>query len=298
MQPSFIMTKSIEEFRYFSPATLEEALTFLHKNGEDINILAGGTDLLLDLKFRTKAPKFIMDITKIPEMGSIRRTSGGGLRIGSLTTMTQIRESEIIKQEYQSLHESTTDAFHSWQIKNMATIGGNICRSSPSADTVPPLLTYEAEVNLFGPKGERKVPLEDFMIGPGQNILEQEILTAIIIPPQKEPYGTAFHSLKRTSVDLCKVNCAVKIMIVNNNFDEVKIALGSVAPTAVRAKKVEKALRGNVVSEKTIEEAAQKVTEDISPITDGRSTAEYRREVSKVIVKRLIQQAVERARTT
>jgi len=297
MQPSFIMTKSIEEFEYFSPATLEEALTFLHKHGEDINILAGGTDLLLDLKFRTRAPKFIMDNTKIPEMGFIRRTSGGGLRIGALTTMTQIRESEIIKQEYQSLHESTTDAFHSWQIKNMATIGGNICRSSPAADTVPPLLTYEAEVNLFGPKGERKVLLEDFMIGPGQNILEQEILTAIIIPPQKEPYGTAFHSLKRTSVDLCKVNCAVKIMIVNNKFDEVKIALGSVAPTAVRAKKAEAALNGREVSDESIEDSARKIADDISPITDGRSTAEYRREVSGVIVRRLLKKAVKRAKT-
>jgi len=297
MQPSFIMTKSIEEFGYFSPATLEEGLTFLQKHGENTSILAGGTDLLLDLKFRTKTPKFIMDITKIPEVGSISRTSEGGLRIGALTTMSQIRESEIIKQEYQSLHETTTDAFHSWQIKNMATIGGNICRSSPSADTVPPLLTYEAEVNIVGPKGERKVLLEDFMKGPGQNILEQEILTAIIIPPQKGPYGTAFHSLKRTSVDLCKVNCAVKIMIVNNRFDEVKIALGAVAPTAVRAKKVEAALNGREVSDESIEDSAKKITEDISPITDGRSTAEYRREVSKVIVSRLLKQAVERVRT-
>ena len=297
MKPSFIMTKSIEEFGYFSPATLEEALTFLHKHGENTSILAGGTDLLLDLKFRTKTPKFILDITKIPEMGSIRRTSRGGLKIGALTTMTQIRESEIIKQEYQSLHESTTDAFHSWQIKNIATTGGNICGKSSAADTVPPLLTYEAEVNLVGPKGERKVLLEDFMIGPGQNILEQEILTAIIIPPQKGPYGTAFHSLKRTSVDICKVNCAVKIMIVNNKFDEVKIALGAVALTAMRAKKVEAALNGREVSDESIEDSVQKIAEDISPITDGRSTAEYRREVTGVIVRRLLKKAVKRVKT-
>ncbi len=298
MQPSFLMTKSIREFGYFLPATLEEAITALEQYGKSVTILAGGTDVLLDLKSRTIAPEYVMDIKNITGLDNIEETPDGGLNIGALTTVSNIRESEAIRSKYQSLHETATESFHSWQIKNLATIGGNICRSSPSADTVPALITYDAEVKLVGPKGERKVLLENFMTGPGENVLDQEILTEVIIPPQKGRYGTAFYSLRRTSVDLSKINCGVKVVMKNNECGDIRISLGCVAPTAVRAKKAEKALRGKVVSEKTIEDAAQKVTEDISPITDGRSTAEYRREVSKVIVRRLIQQAVERARTT
>jgi carbon-monoxide dehydrogenase medium subunit len=296
MQPSFMMSRSIEKFGYFSPASLEEALTVLEKYGKNTAILAGGTDVLVDLKFRAIAPEYVMDIKNIAGLDSIEETRDGGLRIGSLATIAKIRESETIKEKYLSLHETTTEAYHSWQIRNLATIGGNICRSSPSADSVPPLLTYEAELKLLGPKGERKVPLEGFMTGPGQNVLDQEILTEVIIPPQGGRYGTAFHSLKRTSVDLCKVNCAVKVVIDNNQFADIKIALGAVAPTAVRAKTAEEALRGKEVNDKKIEEAAKNITEDISPVTDGRSTAEYRRDVSQVITKRVIMQAVERAR--
>jgi len=298
MQPSFIMTKSIRDFAYFSPATIEEAITALEQYGESIAVLAGGTDVLLDLKSRTIAPEYVMDIKDITGLDNIEETPDGGLNIGALTTVSKISESEAIRSKYQSLHETATESFHSWQIKNLATIGGNICRSSPSADMIPALITYDSEVKLVGPKGERKVLIENFITAPGQNILDQEILTEVIIPPQEEQSGTAFYSLRRTSVDLSKVNCSVKVVMSDNKCDDIKIVLGAVAATAVRAKKAEEALRGKVVSEKAIEEAAQKVTEDISPITDGRSTAEYRREVSKVIVKRLIQQAVERARTT
>jgi CO/xanthine dehydrogenase FAD-binding subunit len=293
MQTTFIMTRGIKKFGYFSPMKLEEAITLLEKYGKRAVILSGGSDLLLDLKYRSAAPEYVINIKNIPEMGRIQETKDAGLSIGALATIAKMSESQIIKQKYLSLHQATTEAFHSWQIRNTATIGGNICRSSPASDTVPPLMTYDAQVKLVGPKGERKVRLEDFFIGVGQNVLDREILTEIILPPQKGSYGTAFRSLKRTSVDLCKLNCAVKVVMRKDRCDDIRIVLGAVSPTAVRAKKAEEALRGKEASDENIENAARKVPEDISPVTDGRSTAEYRRQVSQVMVKRLIKQAVE-----
>lgn len=295
MQPTFIMTRGIKEFGYFSPTKLEEAITLLGKYGKRALILAGGSDLLVDLKYRSAAPEYIINIKNISKITKIQETHEGGLSIGALATIARLSESQIIKKKYPSLHEATTEAFHSWQIRNAATIGGNICRSSPASDTVPPLMSYDAQVKLVGPKGQRKVRLEDFFLGVGQNVLDREILTEIILPPQKGSYGTAFRSLKRTSVDLCKLNCAVKVVMKGKRFDDIRIVLGAVSPTAVRVKKAEEALRGKEASDENIENAARKVPEDISPVTDGRSTAEYRRQVSQVLVKRLIKQAVESA---
>jgi CO/xanthine dehydrogenase FAD-binding subunit len=292
MQTTFIMTRGIKKFGYFSPLKLEEAIALLEKYGKRAVILAGGSDLLVDLKYRSTAPEYIINIKNISKMTKIQEAQGGGLSIGALATIAKLSESQIIKKKYPSLHQATTEAFHSWQIRNAATIGGNICRSSPASDTVPPLMTYDAQVKLVGPKGQRKVRLEDFFIGVGQNVLDREILTEIIIPPQKGSYGTAFRSLKRTSVDLCKLNCAVKVVMKKDRFDDIRIVLGAVSPTAVRAKKAEEALRGKEASDENIENAARKIPEDISPVTDGRSTAEYRRQVSQVVVKRLIKQAV------
>jgi CO/xanthine dehydrogenase FAD-binding subunit len=292
MQPTFIMTRGIKEFGYFSPMKLEEAVTLLKRYGNRAVILAGGSDLLVDLKYRSAAPEYIINIKNISKMTKIQETRDGGLSIGALATIAQMCESKIIKKKYPSLHQATTEAFHSWQIRNAATIGGNICRSSPASDTVPPLITYDAQVKLVGSKGQRKVPLEDFFIGVGQNVVDREILIEVILPPQKGSCGTAFLSLKRTSVDLCKLNCAVKVVMKKNRFDDIRIVLGAVSPTAVRAKKTEEALRGKEASDENIENAARKVPEDISPITDGRSTAEYRRQVSQVVVRRLIKQAV------
>ena len=298
MQPGFIMTRSIGEFGYFSPTSLDEAVKLLEKHGRRAVILAGGTDLLVDLKNRAVTPEYVINIKSIPGLNEIRETKDGGLSIGALVTIARIRASDVIQRKYRSLYQTTTEAYHSWQIKNLATIGGNLCKSSPAADSVPPLLTYDAEVKLLGPEGERRVRLEDFITGVNENVLDREILTEILMPSQTGHYGTAFYSLKRTSVDLCKLNCAVKVVMTDNRFDDVKIALGAVAPKAVRAKTAEGVLRGKEASDETIQGAARKVPGDISPITDARSTSEYRTRVSQVVVMRVIKQAVEQARET
>ena len=147
---------------------------------------------------------------------------------------------------------------------------------------------------MVGAKGERKVLLEDFFTGSGKNVLKQELLTEVIIPKESGRYGTAFEKMMRSSADLAKLNCAVKIMVSDGKCDDIRIVLGAVADKPVRAKKAEQVIKGKAISNDVIEAAAQKVTGDIAPITDVRSTAVYRTEVSKVLVRRLIKLAVER----
>ena len=286
------ITKTMKEFRYFSPKIVPEAVSILSKLDGKAKVLAGGTDLLPLMKQRAITPGSVVNIKKIPGLAYIREDAEG-LKIGALTTIADIKESDLIKQKCLSLHEATKK-FGTPLVRNMATIGGNICRSSPSADTVPPLMAFDAEVKLVGSKGERRLVLEDFFTGPGENVLKQELLTEIIIPKKEDRYGTAFEKIGRSSADLAKLNCAVKITVGGSRCDDIRIALGAVADKPIRAKKAEQAIKGKTISDEAIEAAAQKVTGDIATITDVRSTAVYRTEVSKVLVRRLIKRAVER----
>ena len=260
---------------------------------EEANLIAGGTDLLVMMKERAKTPKYVIDIKPISALDFVKWDENEGLTIGALTRVSTIVNSDVIKEKCFSLHEAA-ESFGTTQVRNMATIGGNICRSSPSADLVPPLLTLDAEVKLVGAGGERVVRLERFFRGPGENVLDNEILTEIRVPPQKGSHGTAFRKLGRSSEDLAKVNCAVRIMVANGKCKDIRVVLGAVAPTPIRAKNVEQSLKGKEINAEAIDEAAGKVAEDISPITDVRSNVEYRTYVSQILVKRLINETIKR----
>ena len=292
MSYSQLITRRLKEFKYFAPTTVEEAISVLKDYGKRPKVLAGGTDLLPMMKLRALTPEYVVSLKRIAGLDYIRE-EGKELKVGALTTISTILVSDLIKQKCLSLYEAAT-GFATPQVRNAATIGGNICRSSPSADMVPPLISFGAELRLVGAKGERQVLLEDFFTGAGQNILDWEVLTEIVVPLREEQYGTAFIKLTRNSADLAKVNCAVKITVSGGRCDDIRIVLGAVADKPVRAKKAEQAIRGEEIKDEVIEEAAQKVIEDIAPITDARSTAKYRKWVSQVLVKRLIKEAIDR----
>ena len=293
MSPSQVITKKIRGFKYFSPTTLDEAVSILKDYNGRAKVLAGGTDLLPMMKLWAVTPEYIVSLKRIAGLDYIRE-EGKELRIGALTTISRVLASDFIKRRCLSLYEAAA-SFATPQVRNMATIGGNICRSSPSADIVPPLMSFGAELRLVGAKGERQVLLEDFFTGAGQNILDGEVVSEIVIPLPGEQCGTTFIKLTRNSVDLAKVNCAVKITVSDGRCKDIRIVLGAVADKAVRARKAEQAIKDEEIKDEVIEGAAQKVIEDITPITDARSTAEYRAQVSKVLVKRAIKQASERA---
>jgi len=290
-----LTSRILPGFEYFTPKSLEEASSLLAQYGQKSSILAGGTDLLVQMKSRQKTPKYVLDIKRIPGLNRIECDETMGLRIGSLATIHDIETSEIIQKKFPIILEAAR-TFGSVQVRNMATLGGNLCNASPAADMAPPLLVLDAKVQAMGRRGERTVSLDGFFLGPSKTILEKdEILTEIQVPDLPPNTGTAFFKIGRVKSDLAKVNVAVALVIKEGDFcEEARIALGAVAPTPIRARRTEKALRGRRIDGETMNEAAEAVDTEIEPITDVRSTAEYRREVSKVLVKHGIQKSLER----
>jgi carbon-monoxide dehydrogenase medium subunit len=287
------MTKTLKEFGYFDPYKIEDAISILRKFGNRVVVLAGGTDILNQMKLRNVIPEFILNIKNIQGLGFIRQNKG--LEIGTLTTIAAIKESVSIRQEYISIYEAA-NWFGTPQIRNMATVGGNVCRSSPSSDMIASLMVLDAILKLAGPNGERDVPIEEFVLGPSKNVLDHEILTRIIVPQQKKYSGTAFRKLTRGSVDLAKVSCAVRILVSNGKCTDIRIVLGAVAEKTFRAKGAEEVIRGEKISDAVIEEVAKRAIQEVQPITDVRSTGYYRRLMVEVLVRRMVNLSIERAR--
>jgi carbon-monoxide dehydrogenase medium subunit len=287
------MTKTLKEFGYFDPYKIEDAISILRKFGNRVVVLAGGTDILNQMKLRNVIPEFILNIKNIQGLGFIRQNKG--LEIGTLTTIAAIKESVSIRQEYISIYEAA-NWFGTPQIRNMATVGGNVCRSSPSSDMIASLMVLDAILKLAGPNGERDVPIEEFVLGPSKNVLDHEILTRIIVPQQKKYSGTAFRKLTRGSVDLAKVSCAVRILVSNGKCTDIRIVLGAVAEKTFRAKGAEEVIRGEKISDAVIEEVAKRAIQEVQPITDVRSTGHYRRLMVEVLVRRMVNLSIERAR--
>jgi len=284
--------KTIKGFEYLTPTKIEEAASLVAKYKREASVIAGGTDLVAMMKDKVVTPRYLIDIRRISGLDYIRYDEGQGLRIGALTSIATIERASIVKEKYVALHEAT-QWFGTTQVRNMATIGGNICRSAPSADTAPPLLVFDSVVKLCGAKGERTIPLEDFLTGPGENALKDEILTEIKVPAPKGPCQTGFKKLARSAEDLAKANCAVRIVVTDGKCEDIAIALGAVAPTPIRARRVEEIFKGKTIDDDIIGEASERVFEDIAPITDVRSDVEYRTYICKILIKRLVTRLME-----
>ena len=281
-------------FQYHAPETLEEALKLLAEYGDEAKILSGGTDLLVKMKQRLIEPRHIISLRNLTELRGISEVEGG-IHIGAATKLREIERSQIIAERLPLLHEAVK-AIGSIQIRNMGTIGGNLCNASPAADSAVALMTLGAELHAQSIEGERIIPIEDFFKGPGVTALKPvELLTAIRIPPPLENYGWAFRKIGRTSLDIATVNAAVLLTLRGGRIDLCRIALGAVAPTPVRAVRAEEHLRGREPTPELIQEASELVVEDISPITDVRGTAEYRVEASKALVRDALKLSIERA---
>jgi CO/xanthine dehydrogenase FAD-binding subunit len=272
-----------QEFEYFEPKTVNEAILLLATHGEKAKVLAGGTDLLVQMKMQRLHPEVVINIAKIPALRYLNEEKG--LSIGSLTPFREVEQSPAIRTKYEALAEAAR-AVSSVQIKNMGTLGGNLCHGSPAADSAPPLIAFGAKVKLVGAKGERIVPLESFFIGPGKTILlPSELLVGIEVPEVRNPTGSAFLKLARVSADLAKVSVAVATTREKDVCSGCRIVLGAVGMTPLRAGRAEEVLKGKPLGAEAVKRAALEASEEIQPITDIRSTAWYRKEVSKVLVR-------------
>ncbi|NOY09633.1 MAG: xanthine dehydrogenase family protein subunit M [Spirochaetes bacterium] len=283
-------------FNYYRPETLKEVLKRLQEKGS--RILAGGTDLLVRIKTETEKPAIIVEITGVKELHILEMRNE--LILGALVKLYEIEKNDSIKNTYPSLHEAVK-SIGGTQIRNMATLTGNLCNASPGADSAPPLITFGAQVEIknLSKKGEivnRIILLEDFFKGPGKTVLEPgDILTRIIVPEPDKNTGSAFKKLSRVNLDISKISCAVFLERDGNIIKSIKIAVGAAAAIPVRAFYTEEALTGTIFNMNKMQAALNLIRDDISPVTDVRSTAEYRRSVAPVLVRDALGLAWKRA---
>jgi carbon-monoxide dehydrogenase medium subunit len=277
----------MQDFEYLEPRTINEAVSLLDRHKESVKVMAGGTDLVIRMIMGTRKPSYIIDLKAVPGLAYI--DCGEVIRIGATTTMQSIAKSPELKRVCPQIVQ-VAEQFASITVGNMATLGGNLCNASPGADTPAPLIVLSARVKIAGPGGTRTIPVEEFFTGPGSTVMKpNEILTEVQIPlpPANVRWGYIKFGIRSIS-DLAVVSVATLVGIDNGRFNSARIALGSVAPTPLRAKKAEQALIGNTSSEKNIDEAARLVMEECCPISDVRASADYRRQMSYVLTKRAL----------
>ncbi|MBW8012076.1 MAG: xanthine dehydrogenase family protein subunit M [Chloroflexi bacterium] len=288
---------TIYPFEYFEPKELEEASSAFFEHGSEAAILAGGTDLLNMLKANILKPKVVINIKGVPGLSGIEEIDGE-LQLGTLTSIHDLETSKIIQENFPALSEAAS-FLGSIQIRFLATVGGNICRAAPSAETAPPLMAYDAQVYMYGPNGERSLPLKEFFSGPGQTVLaEGEILTKFKLPIPALRSGSAYlrHSIRQL-MDLAIVNVAVSLTLDEDSetIKEARIVLGAVAPTPMHASAAEKELIGKPATLEIFEKAAQTAAQESKPISDVRSTQDYRRAMVQLFTRRALEKALPRA---
>jgi carbon-monoxide dehydrogenase medium subunit len=278
----------MRRFEYFEPATLGEASALLARYQGRAQPLAGGTDLLVELKEQLRRADCVINLKKIPGIDGLSFDPREGLRIGALVTAREIEVSPTFIEHYPSLVQAARE-LGSIQVRNRATIVGNVCRASPSADTLPPLIADGAQVMIHGGSGKRQVALEDFFTGPGKTVLKpEELVTEIRVPAPAPRTGKVYlkHG-RRKAMELATVGVAVSL-----SASEIRIVLGAVAPTPIRARRAEELLRGKTLNDVLIEKAAEAAAGESAPISNVRASAGYRRDMVRVLTRRALQQAL------
>jgi len=287
-----VFYRRLPRFEYLLPKTLEEVFSALKNQKGSAKVFAGGTDLIPQLKRREiPTPKCVVDLKGISELDKITYDEGSGLTIGSLTTISALAQSPIVLQHFPSLFQAAS-SIGSPQVRNRGTFAGNICTAVPSADSAPALLTLEANIKIKGPKKERTVPISKFFTGPRMTVLKpDEILLEISVPkPAPASRGVYLKLSLRHSMDLAIVGVAVLGASENGVCKDVKIALGAVAPTPIRAPMAEAMLKGQRITSALIDEAARNAITQCSPIDDHRASQEYRCDMVYAMTRRALNQ--------
>jgi len=284
----------MKSFQYHEPDTLREACSLLSELGEEAKLLAGGTDLIVRMKRGDQTPKNVINIKKIKTLDFIQEECEG-YRIGALTRLSDIVDHEGLR-EYMPVICSAARSIGSAQVRNIATLGGNLCNAAPSADMAPGLLVLDANVTLEGLEGERTLPLESFFLGPGSVDLKNgEVLKEISVP--FPPPGTRQIYIKhgpRHAMDIAVVGIAVALTIEKetNRCNKARISLGAVAPTPLRAQKTEELIQGKQLDAIPMGLVSETVRQEATPISDVRGSAEYRTEMISTLTVRAINQLI------
>ena len=282
----------MRNFEFFEPATLAEASRLFAQ--EHAQLLAGGTDLVIGMKALTEAPQSVISLQKIPGLAGITTESDNSISVGAMTSVRAVELSADIQQHHTALAEGASE-IGSIQIRNLATIGGNIAHASPAADTVAGLLVADAQVDIASADGERTVPIDKLFTGPGQTVLAPgEIITRFRLPSPASGSHYIKHKIREV-MDLAFIGVAASVNLDNGVITDARIGLAAVAPTPIRATEAEDLLKGNELTAELLTQAGEAAAAAASPISDLRCSAEHRSEMIDVLTRRTVQEAVNRA---
>jgi carbon-monoxide dehydrogenase medium subunit len=284
------------KFEYLEPESIKEALTILSQYQGKSKIIAGGTDLMLQMRNKFIKPEYVVDITRIPGLDYITFDDQRGLRLGALTTIRALETSVELQKKYPVISQAAGQ-LGSVAIRNVATVGGNLCNALPSAETSQALVALSAQVGIIGPEGERTVPLEDFFTGVGKTLLQLDEILLEIVVPESLPHtsGIYIKHSPRGPIDLAIVNITVLMTMEPDHkvCRDAKIVLGAVSVTPLRARKAENVLKGNRVDGALIDRAAQVASDEAHPRhTSIRGSFEYKKEMVRVLTGRAIREVI------
>ena len=279
------------------PETVEECLAILAARGADAKVVAGGTDLLPQMKNGQLRPTQVVDLSGVARLHALHPANGSGLRVGAAVSARRLERDAGVGRGYASLAESAA-LVGSVQVRNLASLGGNLCNAAPSADMAPPLMALDAEALIAGPRGERRVSMSSFFTGVRRTVLApDELLVELVIPaPAAHSGGHYLRHTPRRELDIAVVGVASQVTLAGGVCVSARIALAAVAPTPVRATAAEAALQGQPLTPEAIERAAALAVDAAKPIDDHRGSADFRRHLVRVLTRRTLAVAHARAR--
>ena len=281
-------------FDYFSPGTLSEAIALLRQHGSDAKLLAGGQSLIPAMRFRLSMPPILIDLNGIEGLEYVREDNGH-LAIGAMTREVALEESSLVQSRFPILADAAR-VIADPVVRNRATVGGNIAHADPANDHPAVMLAYNAEVIALGPKGTRVIPIDKFFVDLFENALsDDEILTEIRIPTPGANSGGAYVKMERKVEDYAISAVAVQLTMNGNTCTSARIGLTNVSPAPMRAKNAEQVLVGQALTDEVIEAAGIAAATECDPSPDLRGSAEYKRDITRVLTKRAIRQAMARA---
>ena len=289
----------MEWIDFATPKTLSEAVELMASKGDRAKPIAGGTDILVQLRGGRYSADLVVDVKEIPELNELTYDSQRGLVVGAAVPCYRIYQDQTVCSNYPGLIDAAA-LIGGIQIQGRASIGGNLCNAAPSGDTIPPVIVLNGVCHIAGPNGNRQVPAEDFCTAPGQNVLQRgELLVSINFPPPQAHSGTNYlRFIPRNEMDIAVAGVGTTVVLDSSgqNFVSARIALASVAPTPVLARDAGDSLAGKPVSEAAIQEASEKAMADAKPISDMRGTIRQRTHLVGVLTRRTLNTAIQRAR--
>ncbi len=286
-------------FDYATPESVADAVVMLSDHGQNACVLAGGTDLIVQLRENRRRTDLVVDVKKIAELSALSYDAATGLTIGAAVPCYRIYGDAEIAAAYPGLMDAAR-LVGGTGIQGRASLGGNLCNASPAGDTIPPMIVLSGEAEIAGPDGTRKVAVEDFCTAPGRTVLEDgEFLVSLHFPAPLANSGAFYRRfIPRNEMDIAVVGVGASVVLSGDrsSFESARIAVGAVAPTPLFVREAGEALAGQPVSDETIRRAADLARDAARPISDMRGTADYRKHLTSVLTRRVVEGAVQRAK--